>query len=63
MRGWPSEDGEVAAERLLSALDDLAQSELDATSRTWAARARDTLMEVGTKTLAEVVSKSVGTAV
>jgi hypothetical protein len=31
--------------------------------RGWAARARDTLMEVGTKTLAEVVSKSVGAAV
>ncbi len=35
----------------------------DRQTRGWAARARHTLMEVGTKTLAEVVSKSVGTAV
>jgi len=62
-RGWPVGDGEVAAERLLSALDELASSHEDSAARSWAARARDTLMEVGTKTLAEVVSKSVGTAV
>jgi hypothetical protein len=61
-RGWPGGDGEVAAERLLSALDEMAQS-VDPEKRGWAARARDTLMEVGTKTLAEVVSKSVGSAV
>lgn len=61
-RGWPGGDAEVAAERLLSALDELANS-ADPEKRGWAARARDTLMEVGTKTLAEVVSKSVGTAV
>jgi hypothetical protein len=61
-RGWPGGDGEVAAERLLSTLDEIANS-TDAEKRGWAARARDTLMEVGTKTLAEVVSKSVGTAV
>lgn len=61
-RAWPGGDGEVAAERLLSALDDMAES-ADPEKRGWAARARDTLLEVGTKTLAEVVSKSVGTAV
>ena len=61
-RGWPGGDGEVAAERLLSALDEMAES-ADPEKRGWAARARDTLMEVGTKTLAEVVSKSAGTAV
>ena len=62
-RGWPGGDGEVAAERLLSALQDMATQAEDRQTRGWAARARDTLMEVGTKTLAEVVSKSVGTAV
>jgi hypothetical protein len=62
-RGWPGGDGEVAAERLLSALEELATQADDTETRGWAARARDTLMEVGTKTLAEVVSKSVGTAV
>ena len=62
-RGWPGGDGEVAAERLLSALDEMAAQSADSDKRGWAARARDTLMEVGTKTLAEVVSKSVGTAV
>jgi hypothetical protein len=60
-RGWPGGDGEVAAERLLSALDELAETG-PPDKQSWAARARDTLMEVGTKTLAEVVSKSVGTA-
>lgn len=62
-RGWPGGDGEVAAERLLSALDAFADAAGDDKTRGWAARARDTLMEVSTKTLAEVVSKSVGTAV
>lgn len=61
-RGWPGGDDEVAAERLLSTLDEMAESG-DSEKRRWAARARDTLMEVGTKTLAEVVSKSVGGAV
>lgn len=62
-RGWPGGDGEVAAERLLSALDEMAEHADDSEKRGWAARTRDTLMEVGTKTLAEVISKSVGTAV
>jgi hypothetical protein len=62
-RGWPGGDPEVAAERLLSALDEVADSASDDQTRGWAARARETLMEIGTKTLAEVVSKSVGTAV
>jgi hypothetical protein len=63
-RGWPGGDGEVAAERFLSVLDEIASSSsADDTQRGWAARARDTLMEVGTKTLAEVVSRSVGNAV
>lgn len=61
-RGWPGGDGEVAAERLLAALDDLADSD-DASKRGWATRAREVLMEVGTKTLAEVVSKSAGGAI
>jgi hypothetical protein len=61
-RGWPGGDGEVAAERFLSTLEELAAHADDTETRGWAARARDTLMEVGTKTLAEVVSKSVGTA-
>jgi hypothetical protein len=34
----------------------------DEVRRGWAASARDTLMEVGTKLLTEVVSMSVGTA-
>jgi hypothetical protein len=62
-RGWPGGDGEVAAERLLSVLDDVAAQGETEEKRNWAARLRDTAMEVGTKTLAEVVSKSVGTAV
>jgi hypothetical protein len=61
-RGWPGGDGEVAAERLLSALDELAAGAEDEKTRSWAARLRDTATEVGTKTLAEVVSKSVGAA-
>jgi hypothetical protein len=61
-RGWPGGDAEVAAERILSALDEVAERGTSAAERSWAARARDTLVEVGTKTLAEVVSKSVGTA-
>jgi hypothetical protein len=59
-RGWPAGDAEVAAERILSVLDELATGGASPAERGWAARARDTLMEVGTKTLAEVVSKSVG---
>lgn len=59
--GWPGGDGDVAAERLLAALDELAESS-DETKRTWAARARDTLMEIGTKTLAEVAAKAAGGA-
>jgi hypothetical protein len=62
-RGWPGGDAEVASERLLSALDEMAEHDADDETRGWAARARETLMEVGTKTLAEVVSKSVGSAV
>lgn len=61
-RGWPGGDPEVAAERLLATLDEVAELAADDDTRGWATRARDTLMEVGTKTLAEVVSKSVGNA-
>lgn len=62
-RAWPGGDGEVAAERLLTALDELVERTDDEERRGLFARLRDTAMEVGTKTLAEVVSKSVGTAV
>jgi hypothetical protein len=44
-------------------LDELSASSNDSVTKGWAARTRETLLEVGTKTLAEVVSKSVGTAV
>ena len=62
-RGWPGGDAEVAAERMLTALDNIAAESGDSEKRSWALRARDTLMEVGTKTLAEVVSKAAGGAV
>jgi hypothetical protein len=62
-RGWPGGDPEVAAERFITALDDAAAAETDDVKRGWLASLRDTAMEVGTKTLAEVVSKSVGSAV
>lgn len=62
-RAWPGGDGEVAAERLLSILDEIAVNAPDEGKRKWAGRLRDTAMEVGTKTLAEVVSKAAGTAI
>ena len=62
-RGWPGGDSEVAAERLLTGVDELIAREPDDGKRGLLARLRDTAMEVGTKTLAEVVSKAAGTAV
>ena len=60
---WPGGDSEVAAERLLSVLDDIAANSPDEGKRKWAVRLKETAMEVGTKTLAEVVSKAAGTAI
>ena len=62
-RAWPGGDGEVAAERLLAVLDDIAANATDEGKRKWAARLRDTAMEVTTKTLAEVASKMAGEAI
>lgn len=56
-RGWPRGDDEVAAERLLSALDDFGRGSDNETQRGLAQRTRDALMEIGIKTLAEIVSK------
>jgi hypothetical protein len=61
-RGWPGGDAEVVAERFIAALDDAAAAETDDVRRGWLGSLRDTAMEVGTKTLAEVVSRSVGSA-
>jgi hypothetical protein len=50
-RGWPGSDGEVAAERLLSVLDDVAaQGETEA-KRNWAARLRDTASACATASI------------
>lgn len=62
-RAWPGGDSEVAAERLLAVLDDIAANAPDEGKRKWAARLRDTAMEVTSKTLAEVASKMAGDAI
>lgn len=55
-RGWPGGDDAATAERLVAALDDLAQSDDERSG--WAARARDVFSEVTSKTMAEVIFRA-----
>lgn len=57
-RGWPGGDDGAMAERLVAALDELAKS--DDSGSGWAARARDVLSEVSSKTMAEVIYRAGG---
>lgn len=57
-RGWPGGDNGAIAERLVTALDEMAQSE--STKSGWAVRARDVFSEVSSKTLAEVIYRAGG---
>ncbi len=61
-RGWPGGDGEVAAERLLSALDDLLAREPDENKRTKLSRTREFLLDLGSSTLSELAAKAAGGA-
>ena len=61
-QGWPSGDGEVAAKRLLSALDDLVAGEPDEKKRTKLSRALEFLLDLGSSTLSELAAKAAGGA-
>ncbi|UTI64857.1 hypothetical protein NBH00_01305 [Paraconexibacter antarcticus] len=61
-RGWPGGDSEESAERLLSSLDEIAESSEDEAQSMGGPGARHAYGGRA-KTLAEVVSKAIGTAV
>jgi hypothetical protein len=59
-RGWPGSEPEVTTERVLAALDELAQNDNDEGKRSAAERARDFILDLGSKTLGEVLAKHAG---
>jgi hypothetical protein len=59
-KAWPGGDGEVAAERLLSALDEIAANAPDEDKRKWAQKAKDALTDFGVKAVVEVASRTAG---
>lgn len=61
-RDWPGATGDALAEQVLSRIEAAIEAEPKPEKRRKLEGLRNAVMEVGTKTLAEVVSKSVGTA-
>lgn len=59
-RGWPSGDGEVMAENLLTALDEIIETSSDAEKRNWAKRTKETAMDLGQGALAELLKAGFG---
>ena len=64
MRAWPGkESDDAAAERLLSALDELVAKVPDDRERSRLAKAREVLVDVSAKTLSELAAKAAGGAI
>lgn len=61
-REWPGATGDALAEQVLARIDAAIKAESKPERRRKLEGLRNAVMEVGTKTLAEVVSQSVGTA-